>query len=891
VIVTPRTVLTRKRSAPGIPYSLGLVQRRRLVELLDRGVRGPVTRVSGPAGSGKTVLVASWLRKGVWPGRMSWVSVEPSTTDAVAFWSAVVEALHTSGATTGVAALESLTPSPRGVGREFVRRLGAGLRELSLPVLLIVDDLHELDAPEAVEGFASLLADLPQQLRIVLITRRELRLGLHRLRAAGELMEIRAADLPFTLDEARELLAKAGVQVSERGLVSLWERTEGWAAGLRLAAMSLAGRRDPDRFIAEFSGGERTVAEYLGTEVLASQPAEVRRVLLRTSLLRHVNAPLVRLLTGRHDGERLLQELEDQNAFVASVDVGRGWFRYHPLLLDLLSLELRRESPEEIDGLHRSAARWHAEHGSAVEAIRHAEAAKDWSFASDLLAEHWFSLFLDGQQATIRGLLEALPVKLMRSDAELVALVAADRLAAGRLEAADGYLAEAECLAESVPKPRRRRFEVTLAVVKLTRARSRGDLEATVESARAILTPAAGESRADVVSNEDLRVLALMNLGIVELWALRLEDADRHLEEGFELAKEIGRPYVALGCLGAWAHVATFLVQRPEVTEARSREAIELAGRHGWSDDPLVGVAYLALGGPLLEGARLDECDTCLNRAAQVLQGQPGLEARLTLPFCRGALRFGQGRYDEALRFFREAERGHEALLAPHYLATAVRTWPLRAHIRLGDTGHVHRALIEAGEAGRSRPEWCNLAAELHLAEDHPGAALEALAPVLDGSATGFHVTFEIEALLWEAVARDLLGEAPAAEDALERALELAEDGHLWIVLAIPAVQPLLERHRTAHGSFMATLLDRFAAVGRHDLDAEGVQRREALTDRERTVLGFLPTNLSAPEIAREMSLSVHTVKMHIRHIYSKLDVQRRSDAVERARELRLLGG
>ena len=880
-------------SVPGIPASLrGLVRRERLFELLGRGTERPVTLVTGPAGAGKTLLVASWLQGAALPGSVVWVSVERGERDATRFWRAVIDGLRASGATAASRDLEELTPAPGGAGREFVDRLSEGLRELTVPVVLVLDDLHQLAARDALAGLTALLADPPPALRLILLARRAPRLGLHRLRVAGGVTEIRAAKLAFTIEEAGELLSAAGVEVSGVALAGLYERTEGWAAGLRLAAISLAGRDDPEQFVSVFSGSERTVADYLLAEVLADQPPAVRRLLLRTSVLERVNGPLASLLSGQAGGEQLLQELEDANAFVTSVDPGRSWFRYHHLFADLLRSQLRRDTPGEVETLHRAAARWYAEHGFTVEAIRHAEAGEDWMYAADLLMEHWFSLLLDGQAATIHALLAALPVGLVRSDAELAALAAADRLAAGRLDDADACLALAERLAESVPDARRRRFEVTLAVARLVRARTRGDYEAAVAVAHAILTPAPGQSWADVVPNDDLRALALMNLGFAEFWSLRLDDAEAHLQEGLALARQIERPYVALGCLGPLAHLAN-MTPRPDVGEERSREAIELAHRHGWSEDPSAGVAYLALGGGLMSRGRLEEGEHWLERAERALRGLPDPEASVSLPFTRGVLRFAQARYGQAIECFRDAERPRAGLRAPHFLSTSARTWRLRALIHLGDTAPARSALTEAGDTAQRLAEWCNLAARLHLAEHDAQAAIEALNPVREGSAAVFHVSFEIEALVLEAAARDTLGQTAAAEQALERALDLAEpQAQVWTILTVPGARSLLERHprhRTAHGALIAELLDRLAPTPT-PRPADGLgPLSDRLTARERHVLRLLSTNLSAAEIASELILSVHTVKTHMRHIYAKLDVHRRTDAVERARLLGLL--
>ncbi len=283
------------------------------------------------------------------------------------------------------------------------------LAELLEPVVLIVDDLHELRSADALAQLEHLLAVLPSSARVVLSSRRDPPIRLHRLRLADEVAEIRAGDLRFTESETRELLAASGIGLSDAGAAALYRRTEGWAAGLRLAVISLSGHPDPERFVAEFSGTDRAIGEYLMAEMLERQPIEVQSMLLRTSLVDRVNGELADLLAGRSGSEQMLLELEDANAFVVSLDAQRTWFRYHQLLADFLRLELRRRLADEVPDLHRRAARWFADHGDVVEAVRHMLAAGDWPDAARLLADHLFSLTLDGQEGTIAALLRVLP--------------------------------------------------------------------------------------------------------------------------------------------------------------------------------------------------------------------------------------------------------------------------------------------------------------------------------------------------------------------------------------------------------------------------------------------------------------------------------------------------
>ena len=401
-----------------------VVSRPALWERLDQSAR--VTVVSAPPGSGKTVLLRSWIDAAGLAERAAWVPVERDERDPQRFWLAVLDALRQTAP--GSELIRELTPAPDLDGWAIVERLLTDLVRLEDRLWLVIDDVHALAADQARRQLELLLMRAPPELRFVLATRYDVRLGLHRLRLEGELTEIRAGDLRFSPAEARELLTDAGVQLTDPALARLTARTEGWAAGLRLAALSLAGHPDPERFAAQFSGSERTVAEYLLAEVLERQSEEVRRLLLRTSVLDRVNGELADLLTGGSGGERVLHALERAGAFVVSVDAARSWFRYHRLFADLLRLQLRRAEPGEVAGLHELAAAWFAGHGFGVEAVRHAQAAQDWGRAARLLADHWPGLWLDGQAATIHELLAGFPVGARAADAELAAVTAADEL-------------------------------------------------------------------------------------------------------------------------------------------------------------------------------------------------------------------------------------------------------------------------------------------------------------------------------------------------------------------------------------------------------------------------------------------------------------------------------
>ena len=500
---------------------------------------------------------------------------------------------------------------------------------------MVIDDLHELDWEDALAWLEMLLTRLPAQLRVVLATREEPALGLHRLRLAGELTELRGPDLRFSLDETRALLRASGITLSDTGLASLHERTEGWPAGVRLAAISLAAHPDPERFVSEFSGSERTVAGYLLAEVLERQPPEVRELLLRTSLLERVSGPLADALTGGTGAEAILQRLEDQNAFVTALDAARSWFRYHHLFADLLRLELRRVAPETIPSLHRAAAAWHEQEGDVVEAVRHHQAAGDWAPAARLLVDNYLTLTMDGRGETLHALLGAFPADAHLGDGNLAAALAIDNILHGLLDEAAAQLDVARRLAAAAPAERRRVFDVYLAVIEVELARRRSDLPKAREATRGLEAAlgAAAETN-ELPVRPDYWALALLNLGIAELWAGRPDDARQHLEDALGRTRRISRPFIEVGCLAHLAIAAPLTGQPLPLALELSERAIAIAEEHGWTGQSMTTGAFAMAGMALVRMGRLAEAERHLARAEESLRAaaDPGTEVWSTTP-------------------------------------------------------------------------------------------------------------------------------------------------------------------------------------------------------------------------------------------------------------------
>jgi LuxR family maltose regulon positive regulatory protein len=862
----------------------GVVSRPRLFERLEASAR--VSVVCAPPGSGKTVLVRSWLAQAGLEERAAWVSVGRGERDPQWFWLSVLGALRRT--VPGSDLVRPVTAAPDLDGWALVERVLKDLAPLAEPVWLVVDDLHESGGDAVLRQLELLLMRATPQLRFVLATRHDVGLGLHRLRLEGELTEIREAQLRFTVDEAEQLFQAAGVELPAVG--PLLERTEGWAAGLRLAALSLAGHPDPARLAAEFSGSERTVAEYLLAEVLERQSEPVRRLLLRTSVLERVNGDLAELLTGDAGAERVLQDLQAANAFVVAVDARRSWFRYHQLFADLLRLELRRTAPGEVAGLHRAAAGWFAGHGWPVEAIRHAQAAGDWARAAQLLADHWPGLYLDGRNVTTHDLLAAFPAEVRADDAGLAALTAADELTHGSLEAAQRYLELARQASASVPEARGGQLRLLLGIVQLLLARQRGSLQAVAEQAQRLQAMAEAPDVVHPGLGDDLRALALISLGIVELWASRFDQADRHLEQGVALARHIERPF--LECSGLSYQAAIDIFRSFPLAVDHGTQAVELARRHGWTDEPAAGTAYVILAGMRTCEMRLEEADSWMQRAERVLNAHTEPAAMLGMHYTRGLLDLAHGRDADALAAFGAADQLGGRLAVPHILVRPARALLLHTLIRLGRTQRAEQAVADLSEEDRHCGELLVATAALRLAQNDPGAAVTGLVPVLAGSAPLTSQPWLAQPFLLEAIARDALGEQDAAHQALERALDIAEPDGALLLFALHPVPGLLERHarsRTTHAALIADIQSLLAGRIPASPSAGPRPLLEAISDSELRVLRHLPTNLTAPQISQQLSVSLNTVKTHMRNLYTKLDSHSRAEAVERARALGLL--
>jgi len=886
IATTGLPVLVTKLTPPRAPFRL--VPRPRLLALLDAGARQLLTLVSAAPGAGKTTLLTAWSSSGRPPGPVAWLSLDPGDNEAIRFWAYVLAALRRSGAVPADSALRSLAPRP-GPDEAFLSLLVNGLTKLPTPVVLILDDVQALTDATVLNGLEFLLRHAPRQLRLVLSTRVDPPLPLQRLLVSGQLAQLRAADLGFTVDEVADLLAEYETQprLTEDDIALLQARTEGWAAGVRLAALSLQGQRDAHRFVTGLAGDDQSIADYLVREVLDQQPEDLRRFLLRTSVVKELNSDLADAVTGDQGGELMLARLERANAFVMALGPHRGAYRYHELFAGLLRYELRRQAPGEVVELHRRAARWYTEHGLAVNAIQQALMAQDWDFAAELVVEHGLSLILRSEATTFHQLIGRLPPDLVQANPELALLAAADGIVRDDPEATTVHLRLAEQRAEELDGNRRDRFALLLAICRSALASQRDDLDEVVAAGREALEL---QARAAVGDTDDARAVTLANLGRAELWAGDLDAAEAHLQEGHVVAVRAGLGLQQLACT---SQLAVLHAMRGALGQASrlGGDAAELAARHGWSSTAHAAGAYLALAWVHYQRDDLVEADRYLEQAVAASRTHPERPVTLTVAIVRARLQRARGDLTGALATVSRARQDLRGWRPPVRLWRWLVLTEAELHSAAGQPQSAAslERVVEAGPLGAGEAV---ALAHLQLAEGNPRGATATLVPCLDDTAPGGLLVAPVEAWLLDALASDALANRDRAAASLERALILAErEGfrRSFLDAGAPARSLLVRyRHRMPTSwSYLDELLD--ASAESVPTPAPPPALIDRLTQREQTVLRYLPSLMTYDEIALDLYVSPNTVKTHVNGIFRKLGVRGRRQAVRRARELQLL--
>ena len=882
--LTPISVSSTRVSPPRA--AAGTIPRGRLFERLDAGVLGPLTLVTGPAGAGKTQLLSSWLAAREPAGTAAWLGVDRGETRPAEFWGAVIDAVVAAGETR----LGSLASRAALSGSRFLPEFANAVGALERPLTLILDDFHELRAPRVSEQLDRLLRHPPEQLALVIASRADPRLSLHRLRLEGRMTEIRSTDLAFTTEEAESMFAAAGVGLTATQVRALRSRTEGWAAGLRLAALSLGNGDDADHLIATFNGDERSVADYLVEEVLQRQPGEIRDFMLRTSVVDLLTPELADALTGHADGGRILETLERSNAFVSRLGAHGDWYRYHVMFRELLRSQLRHRAPDAFAAQHRAAARWYARASLNVEATRHALAAGDWELAGDVLSAGWMELLVGGEAHDATALFESFPATVLTRRPELAMAAAGALLGCGELQQGEAYLRMAEDAASALKPARRADFVMGRTMAQMFQARSRGRFAEVRPPARKLLAGHGAASAA--LPARERRALALIHLGIADAWAGRRRHARASLEEALSLAGHAGRPYLGFSALGQLA-----LLEAANGALRRSTqfadEAVDLAERNGWMRRSASAAAHCALAVCAYHRNSLAQAGHYADLAEEAARASREPTVALLAGVTRTRIALLRGDPDAAEAALRDARDDAGDWEIPLRLAGALSTAQAEALVAAGRASQALEWIDRPPGLGR----WAEaqlIRAKLALAQGEPRRASELIADAVDGPASIVHPSSAIELRALGAVAMHQRGDDQTALELVERALAVAEPERFvspFLAIGVPLRELLARRIRagTAHRALAGELGEAMAPGSDRHFEQRSALVLEPLSDREAVVLRYLPTGLSKAEIAAEMFVSVNTVKTHMKNIYRKLDVTDRGQAVRRARTLHLV--
>ena len=878
-----------------------LVPRPRLLAQLDEGVARGLVSVCAPAGYGKTVLLADWARRGRHPA--AWLSLDAGDNDPARFWRHAVAALDRACPGTGERVAPLLGPPAPSSFEGLVMAL---INELAADeALLVLDDYHVIGSPQVHESLAFLLEHRPAGMCVVLASRSDPPLPLARLRARGQLTEIRVAELRFTRAEAAELLQYAASALPDASVAALAARTEGWAAGLQLAALSLRGQDDAAAFVAAFTGSHRYVLDYLAEEVLEGQDKQLRTFLLETSVLDRLSGPLCDAVTGREGSQALLEEAERAGLFVIPLDEVRGWWRYHHLFADLLRARLQQEQPGRLAQLHRNAAAWYAEHGLADDAIGHAAAAGEMLWAARIIEQHFDLVHrIQGEAATIDRWLSVLPAEVVRSRPRLLLAQAHMAADSGHPEVVEPLLDAVEC---APPGWADEPFEPTAgvaasflinvpALTTLNRsylAQLHGDAEATAAFAAQTLAESKPEERA-------LSATAHGFLAVAEWLRGRLTEAERAFASSVTGWRETGQL-----TLIAWGWYELALIQLAQgrldaaaLTCAQALDSLVTSGR----PQPAAGPSYAGLADIAYQR---DELDIALRHATegialcrQFVYTPPLAGGLATLAMIRQATGDPAGAL-EAITEAGQAAPGPAGLLNP------VPAQRARLLLAQGDLAAAARFAQENGLGPDDEPDYAResghlMLARILLAQDRPGQALALLDRLYAAAAAQGRTGSLIEAGALLALARAATGDEAGAITALAGALLLAcPQGRVRVFADEgPPMAALLGRliaaQRTGQAAAGVPLgylarLQRAFGSGQPARDPVPSGIVDPLTSRELEVLEKLAAGRSNQAIARELVVTLDTVKKHVGHVLGKLGAANRTEAVARARELSLI--
>jgi LuxR family maltose regulon positive regulatory protein len=853
-----------------------LVKRQRLIERLDEGVRSghKLTLISAAAGSGKTTLLSEWIHTlGTHrdaPLQVAWLSLDEDDNDPARFWAYAVAALQTIHPQLAQSVLPMLQgPQPPPV-RSILTPLLNEVAALPEPVVLVLDDYHLITAGAIHDGVAFLLDHLPQQMQLIIATRADPPLPIARLRARGQLTELRADDLRFTAEEVAAFLnGVMGLGLQPEDIAALEARTEGWISGLHLAALSMQGREDAHAFVQAFTGGHQYILEYLIEEVLSQQPELTQRFLLQTSILDRLYAPLCDALTGEQDGTDMLERLQRDNLFVIPLDDERHWYRYHHLFGDLLRKRLGQAMPpEQISELHRRASQWHEENGLLEQAVKHAQAAGDFERIAGLAERAAAASLLDARLTVLLRWVDTLPQDVLHAHPRLQIYRAWALYMNGHLEAAQQALGDCRQALETLP-PSPENDGLRRALTRL------------------------------------LNIIDMITRGLMYSVDDKIEEAIQVCSQARDMALEDGHVFLAAQATEGLA-LAQYHQGRLRAPAQSCQQVIDL-GAQSAAQAPLAAAGYVELAGIYTEWNDLETAADLLDKALALCR-QWGIVQTLNEAYtAQSRLLQAQGDIAGAWEALEEA-RQFSSMEGDHSMVNfRLATQQACLNLRAGEPDKVVRwvegmkAAFASGERSQQLPAAFietlqTTLARAYLAQDKAGEALAVLEPLLPPTeATGafLHV---IEVCALKALALQALGDTSAALAALERSLALAEpEGFVRVYLNEGAPMATLLRKAASHnicpdyvGRLLTSLEIEIARPSAPQLPCPSALL-EPLTPRELDVLHLISQGLSNKDIAEKLVIALNTVKRHTSGIYSKLDVKSRTQAVAQARELGLL--
>jgi LuxR family maltose regulon positive regulatory protein len=859
------------------------VERQRLFELLDAAAGKPVTVVCAGAGWGKTMLVSAWAQTRTTP--VAWLSVDRQDNDPQLFWGYVVASLQLAKAVPPGNPLAEVGAVPADE-RERAHRLAAGLENLPDTTVLIIDDFQEIDDAQILRELNDLLRHPPRSLRVVFLSRAWPELSLRRLRAEGQVTEIRAPDLAFTEVEAAALMHEQGLDLAPPDLSRLLDRTEGWAAGLRLGAGFLGGR-DGARSVDDFAGDVRGVDEYLTEGILTGRGQRERRFLLQTSILDRLCAGLANAVTEQSDGQRMLEQLERDNDFVVRLGPKPLWFRYHNLLREALGHRLLVEDPTVVTELHRRAARWYAGNNSVIEALTHAVSAGDWPYVGRVVATQAAALILSAHRPALLKILQQVPPEEMDSTPELIFCTVVLLFHAGDYEAIPARIARArELLQRRDDAESHRPVEIMLFTPEMMAERAVGDMAAVIAVSNRLLDLIAAGSTGGVVATQQ-RAVGTNHRGLALLWTGQPEASARDLWAAISAAHTSG---VELAEINAAGHLALLQILCGSAREAAQIAAStrELAEQRGWRYTLQAAPAHFAQALVELERHDLAAAQEAHRQGARAHHANPEAAQRVVMLGTAARLAVAHGEPARARLFLEEARRDR----SPRMHVPTLDRWLslIDAEVALAAGEPEPAELRDAGGVADptldfplhvARARFAFAARDVRRAEELLRAAPSVLA----------HTVATVEAGVLGALVANARGQATRAVDLLAEVTTLAVREGIrrpFVVLAASGLNDLVQRLQLLGGdtSFIEQAISGVRGTTR--LPTE-VATAVGLSERESEVLRYLPTMLSAGEIATHLGVSVNTVKAHLRAIYRKLGAERRSEAVTLARKVGIL--